>query len=39
MPGEVAAEAVRSMAGKHRIPELLGFVDRLAQQRASQLSK
>jgi len=34
MPAEVAAESVRSMAGKHRIPELLRYVDRLARQLA-----
>jgi deoxyribonuclease V len=35
MPAEVAAESVRSMAGKDRIPDLLRYVDRLARQRAN----
>jgi deoxyribonuclease V len=34
MPAEVAAEYVRSMAGKHRIPDLLREADRLARQLA-----
>jgi deoxyribonuclease V len=34
MPAEVAAESVRSMAGRHRIPDLLRYVDRLTRQRA-----
>jgi deoxyribonuclease V len=35
MPAEVAAECVRSMAGRHRIPDLLRHVDGLARQFAS----